>query len=115
MRRKTGGKDFQPGQSGNPAGRKKLPPEVREAAKLTKAEVEATLGKFLKMSPAEFAEAKKSPATMGDFWIISVMSHGISKGDQMRLNFMYERLIGKVKDEVSVDGAIKVTVEDYTK
>lgn len=114
--RKTGGRDFKPGQSGNPNGRPKLPEEVKEAKRLTAAELELKLTEFLKKSREELYAIAKDPKSTGmDALVASIMTFGVSKGDHMRMEFLLNRLIGKVKEQVNVEGGFKVVVEDYTK
>lgn len=94
---------FKPGQSGNPNGRPKIPIDVKESRQLTRIELDRQLNRLIAMSPEQLAEVRKDPkSTMLELLIVSVITHGINKGDQTRLNFLLERLssIGKVKETV---------------
>lgn len=89
------------GQSGNPKGRVKLPEEVKEAKRLNRASMEAALNKFLTWETdklAEFLRDTKNPVL--DMIIAKILIEAMKKGDQMRLNFLFDRLIGKVQDKV---------------
>ena len=78
-----------------------MPKELREAAHLTKKEALEKLVHFLKL-PLEQVEAlleDKSLPTM-DHWVASICALGIKYGDAQRLNFMFDRIIGKVTDKI---------------
>ena len=81
------------------AGRPSMTKEQKAAAKLTKTEV-----KYIK-SPAQelkkLSMDKSLPAI--DLWVIRIILLGISGGDTRRLDFMFDRLIGKVKDQIEID------------
>lgn len=97
---KTGGKNFKPGQSGNPKGCPKIPEEIKEARKLNKLKVEELLNKFLTWPIDElikFASNKESPVL--ELLIARILLEGIKRGDQTRLEFLFQRLVGKVKEE----------------
>ena len=92
---------FKKGQSGNPKGRKKKPDEVAFAQKLSKEFVQLRLTHFLRM-PLDELEATLKDKTKEsiDHFICRIIVMGIIKGDHIRLNFMFDRLIGKVKEHV---------------
>ena len=55
------------------------------------------------MTPAVLAERLQSPtATMLEGFIGSIIQQGIKSGDQSRLSFLFDRTIGKVKEQVEV-------------
>lgn len=65
------------------------------------AEARAKLSEYLKLSLPELEIAIKDrtkPAM--DIWIARIVLLGIKNGDQVRLNFMFDRLIGKVTDKI---------------
>lgn len=97
--KKTGGRDF---VKGDPrAGRPRTPPDIRQANLLTKAEVMAKLGEFLKLDVAELQRILEDKSnTVMDHWIGRIALMGIKGGDDRRLNFMFDRLIGKVTDKI---------------
>ena len=92
---------FQKGQSGNPGGRTKMPPEVKEARKLNRQTMELALNKFLHWETdklAEFLRDKSNPVL--EMIIAKILLESMVKGDQIRLNFIFDRLIGKVSEKV---------------
>lgn len=98
---KVGGKDWKPGESGNLDGRPKIPDDIKEARKLNRITFERISNKYIWMTEAEIKAARKDPGTpMVDQAIISLLLKGIATGCHLRLNFILDRLIGKVKDEV---------------
>lgn len=102
--KKTGGRDFQPGQSGNPAGGPKTPEDLKEARKLTKLEFERIVNQYLFEKEIDLQELRTRPGTrMIDLLIASIMDKALVHGDDRRLTFLLDRLIGKVKDHVEVE------------
>lgn len=97
---KTGGKNFKPGQSGNPAGGPGLPQDLRDARKMTSAEVTRILTYLIDLEPAAYAAYK--PKTMLETIVMSLMSKAIEEGCTARLNLLFDRIIGKVKDQLEV-------------
>lgn len=61
--------------------------------------------KYLNCSLDELKRFKASPDTKAlDRIVIAVIINAISKGDEKRLGFLMDRIIGKVKDEVEFTG-----------
>lgn len=106
----TGGRQFKKGHPGGP-GRPRLSEDVKEARALTRNDLDRYLTQFMAMGPTELEAIKKNPkSTMLELLIASIITHGISKGDQQRLGFLLERLssIGKVKERVELSGGVKL-------
>ena len=107
------GKPFKKGHAGGP-GRPKMPPEIRAAANLTMAEARAKLSGYLKLSLDELSvivKDRSKPAM--DIWIATIVFMGIKHGDQQRLNFMFDRLIGKVTEKVELSH-VEPTIIEFT-
>jgi len=101
MSKTATGRPFLPGVSGNPNGRPKLPPEIKEAIKMTRAQFAELLVKYLGLSLLELSEVNKKLDTPAlDKIVIAIISNAIKKGDQQRLDFLINRIIGKVKEQV---------------
>lgn len=98
--KKTGGRDFKPGQSGNPHGSPGLPQDLRDARKYTSAEVTRILTFLIDLEPSAYAAYK--PKTMLETIVMSLMSKAIEEGCTARLNLLFDRIIGKVKDQLEV-------------
>lgn len=100
--RKTGGKDFEPGNPGGP-GQPTIPPELKAARRLNKVEFELIANKYVFATKAELEAAQTSPSTPAmEMLLVNIMLSGIFDGDQAKAEFFLNRLIGKVKDEVEV-------------
>ena len=95
---------FKKGQSGNPGGSRKLPPELSKAAKLSKIEALERLVSYLEMDIHSLeAVLKDKSRKVMDHWIARICLMGIKEGDSRRLDFMFDRLFGKAAFELSVD------------
>ncbi len=98
---KAGGKDWKPGESGNPNGRPKVPSDVKQARKLNKVKVERILNRFLAMDRQELERIKTDPSTpILDLFVAGLVAKGVSQGDHKRLEFIFDRLVGKVTEKV---------------
>lgn len=99
--RKTGGRDF---VKGDPrCGRLPLPPEVKAARRLNKTEFERITNRYVWSTEAELLDAKANPETPAiERVLISILLEAIEKGDHSKAEWIAQRLIGKVKDEVEV-------------
>ena len=96
-------KRFKPGQSGNPGGRPKVPGDILEARKLNQAELERIINKYLYMDRESVKAAISSPTTpMMELMVASIVAQAAQKGDQQRLDFVLNRIVGKVKDQLEV-------------
>src|SRR5689334_1629820 len=101
--RKTGGRDWKPGESGNPKGGPGYPQDIRDSRKVTQFELERAINALIHMPEGELAALMESPSTtMFEKMIGSIILAGAGKGDQMRLDFILNRMIGKVKDQLEV-------------
>lgn len=111
---KTGGRDFKPGQSGNPKGPPKLSPDVKAARKINRLEFERVATEMLNKTADEIKATAKDPQTRGLELIVStILMKGIQNGDQFRLNFFLERLIGKVSDKVQHSFPKRTVIERH--
>lgn len=94
---------FKPGQSGNPGGKVKLPEDIREARKLNQHELERIINKYLYMDRESVKAAISNPATpMMELMVASIVAQAAQKGDHQRLDFVLNRLVGKVRDQIDV-------------
>lgn len=108
--KKTGGRDFPPNNIANPDGRPKVPEDVKAAQKLTKNAFILVTNKYLSMTKEEIKRAATDPKTPSlELMIAGLISKAVNEGCQKRLNFLLERLIGKVPTSVDVSGEVKTT------
>lgn len=84
---------WKPGQSGNISGKPKQ--------LLTKDKVSALMGKFSLMSRRELKDfVANDDAPIVEVAVAAIYLKAASDGDFTRLNFLLDRSIGKVKDEI---------------
>lgn len=103
--RKTGGRNFRKGQSGNPKGPIPLPEDIREARKVTQIDFERIANKYLFARKDEIAKASADPNTpVIELMISSIIHKAVVEGDERRLEFLLSRLIGKIVQPVAHSG-----------
>lgn len=103
--RKTGGRDFEPGKSGNPDGRPPLAPKVRKLKKLNQKEFISLVSKYMRKTFSDLETLAQDPETNAlDLMVISLITNTIRAGDYNRLNFLLDRTIGKVKEKHELTG-----------
>jgi len=96
-----GKKGFSKGENGYQAT---VPEDLRQARKLTKVEIELVLNKYLYLPFGEIQAALRDPTKPTiEILIISVLLTAIKRGDHDRLNFVLDRLLGKVKQDVDLN------------
>lgn len=103
-------KQWKKGQSGNPLGGKLHSPEVKKLKNLTKQEL-IDIGNLIVKGDIKALSALRDAVKDGgegvsvlSAWIASVAMRSIEAGDMHALDILLNRLIGKVKDDVSVTG-----------
>lgn len=98
-------KDFQfkPGQVGNPGGRPKLPEDIKEARKLNQNEVSRIINKYMNMEISAIKEDMNKPGTKAlEAMIGKIISEAHKFGDYSRVNFLFDRMIGKVTEKMEI-------------
>ena len=101
--RKTGGKDWKAGESGNPNGSSGLPQDVRHARQLTQVHLERLLNQHIYSTSGELAATIAAPEAVAlDKLVASIILTGIERADQARLEFVLCRLIGRVQERIEV-------------
>lgn len=99
---KTGGRDFQPGNKLG-KGRPPIPEDVREIRKISADTVKRLISRYVDMTAAELKVAAESDETpMLEKMIASVIAKALDAGDYTRIDFLLNRLIGKVTEKVEV-------------
>ena len=112
---KTGGRDFVKGVVTNPKGRPKVSSQLKEIKQLNATRLAELLNEFINMDKeALIAKSKDPSTTVFELIICSILKNAYDKGDQQRINFILDRLVGKVKDQVEHSGdGFKIILEDY--
>ena len=103
--RKTGGRNFKKGQSGNPKGPAPIPEDIKASRQLTNFEFERIANKYLFACKDDVTKALTNPKTpFIELMVCSVIHKAVVKGDERRLDFLLSRLIGKIVQPVSHSG-----------
>lgn len=93
-------RSWQKGQSGNPNKiYSRLPPELLAIKSFTNKEAIKVISKYARMTYSELLASlgdKKTPCI--ELAIAEVFKMSIEKGDHIRLSFLLDRSIGKVKE-----------------
>lgn len=101
---KTGGRDFKPGHP-YAGGRPPLPPEVKEARKLTAAELIRELTRRLRNNKGELEALIDNPETpMLTVIVCRVIKQAGDNGNIPSIELVLNRILGKVPDKVEIDG-----------
>jgi hypothetical protein len=101
--RKTGGRDFKPGESGNPNGRPPLPVWMREVRNKSEKEFIELLHRFGSLTTADLREVSKNeelPVEHMMFvqWLIAAFTD-----ENARRSYM-DRRYGKVQEKIKHEG-----------
>lgn len=98
--RKTGGRDWEKGKPGGP-GRPKLPENLRTNWRLTKTEFESIAQKYLDMDQDQLKALKADPKLrVVDAYMVSIILRGIETGEVGPFEWLMQRHVGKVKEQV---------------
>ena len=90
---------FKKGQVTNPRGRPKVPDETKLMRSLSRDFVECKITSMRQKSITELEEILKDKDNQSiDHFIGRIILMGVVKGDPVRLNFLFDRVIGKVTD-----------------
>jgi len=105
--RKTGGRNFTSADMEyfiKGGKNKALPPELKEARKARRVDIEIALEQFMSMTNEQLKKYKKRPAcTQFERYVIAVIENGIRKGDQARLGFLFDNWVGPVTKRVELE------------
>jgi hypothetical protein len=121
--KKTGGRDFEPGNAGGP-GRPEVLPQVKEFKKWGKENTARMLTRIGSMSYEELLGllAKPSWANALELAVGSVLMNAIVNGEHQGIEWLLNRTIGPVKQEIEVtqkqelptrEEAVRILETDY--
>jgi hypothetical protein len=103
--RKTGGRNWQKGETGNPKGAPKTPEDVKALRRLNGPEFDRVANKFLFLTKAEIVRILNDAATPSlELIVASVIHKAIIEGDAKRLEYLLMRVIGKVAQPIQHAG-----------
>lgn len=94
------GRPFEKGHPGGP-GRPALPDDVKQGLQLTRAVLIERINKYLTLPLDELSiVAKDQSLPAVDHVVIRIIINAIQKGDTVRMEFLLDRLIGKVVQRI---------------
>lgn len=83
-----------------------VPPDVKAARKLSTKNVESILNELMHLSVTELQTIlRDNSLPVQKVFIASVLARGIAKGDDKRLNFIFDRTIGAVQSKLELSGS----------
>ena len=103
--------DYEKKGRGNPLGKPRLPAELSLAKKLSKEFVRVKLTEMLQKPMHELVDiCQDYDMNAIDCWLAKIIVMGVTTGDQVRLNFMFDRIIGKVSEvkEIQINKPFRV-------
>lgn len=104
------------GQSGNPSGQPKIPEDIKAMRKLTAIEFERAVNRYLFEDRSVVAKAAADPNTpVIELLITSILHKAVSQGDEKRLGFFLDRLLGRVANRIEFDPETLKRIEDAEK
>lgn len=90
---------FVPGVSGNPLGRPRVPAELKDLRRLTRSSLEIIINKYIHLSHEELKDKREDGSLPGiEVAVVSILLIAINKGDQVRLDYLIARLVGKIPE-----------------
>ena len=93
----------------------KKPEELKIALKLSKEFVRAKLTELLMKPMHEIHDLSLDYDNMGmDVWLAKIIAIGVKEGDHQRLNFMFDRLIGKVTEVKEIRQVQPFAIESFS-
>ncbi len=98
---------FKKGQNANPAGsggRPPLEPAVREANKLTKSQILEVIARMMVARQGDCERIMNDPnSPMFHKAVASIFHIAVTEACEKKLDFILNRLIGKITDKIEVD------------
>lgn len=110
MANKSNLKNWQPGQSGNPAGRPKKFTTLLKEQGYKPAEINDTISAMLTMNLEELkAVFDAENATILEKTIANALVRGLKKGSLYQIETLLSRTFGKPREQIGIEGGIKFT------
>ena len=107
--KKTGGRDFKPGQAPKSPGRPRIPEELKAIEPITQDSYKRILNKYTSMSREQLQAVIKEPSTPAiEIIVCSIIAKAMTGGDQSRLESLLNRAIGPVPKQLEVSGQLSL-------
>lgn len=111
----TNSGQFKKGQSGNPAGGPKLPPDLRELMRNTSNELKQQICEVVKMTVGEIQDIDGAPPKSMPIFkaaMISLLNNSLQSGDDRGIRLVMDRILGKVPEAPPMDDSEDETKDD---
>ncbi len=100
--KKTGGRNFEKGHSRN-KGIETLTSEDKAAREITRVVFRRIIEKYLDFNLSQLQDTLKDPKTTAlDLIVVKIMAMSINSGDQHRMEFLLNHLLGKLPDKLDL-------------
>jgi hypothetical protein len=101
--KKSGGRDFKPGQSGNPKGGNSLPAEIKALKKLSPGYIKGIISKIALMPREQLMLYLQNPdIPQIELTVASILVKATTEGDHAKLSFLLDRSVGRVVEQKTV-------------
>lgn len=93
---------FKKGESGNPKGLKKIPDFVKVVQQYSREIVEIKIAELMQKPLDEIKDMSVDHERQAlDVFLAKIITMGVVEGDYQRLNFLFDRTIGKVPNQLN--------------
>jgi len=94
--KKTGGRNFKPGNRANPKGRPRIPADLKKARQINGQEFARTCNRFLFQTLQELErDLKGGRLNVLEHLIAFLLKKACSEGDPSRVAFIFDRVLGR--------------------
>lgn len=94
--KKTGGRDFKPGNQYGKRSTNRLPEDIKQMRKVNREELERVLNKYLTSSVDELRKLTKDNSLTGiEALVVRILFQAVGKGDHTRAQFLLQYLVPK--------------------
>lgn len=104
---------WKPGQSGNPAGRPAIKPELKKLAREARETALASIEKVMLMTPNELRESLQNPdAPLVQHLVASVMNKALKEGCPVRAQFLMNYVLGRPQTSADLEKTLEDNARD---
>jgi len=106
-RRKTGGRNFTSENQPENRGRKPWPVDIPKIENITNEHIQSLINLYMQKSRIELKFAMNNEHTPAlELMVASIIWKAVAEGDERRFDFILNRTIGKVKEEIDIKAYI---------